>query len=76
MNQKRIIDAANCIGYYEVCGRPLTVANIRWTVIQNFGCQWEALMEKKKKDDHEVPKVSKELTIFPSLNALQDHLRQ
>ena len=77
MSQKRIIDAANCIRYYEVCGRQLTAANIRSTVIRNFGRQWEALMNKKKRaDTHEVPKVSKELTIFPWLDAFQDHLRQ
>ena len=53
MSQKRIIDhhAANCIHYYKVCGRQLTAANIRWTVIRNFGRQWEALMKKKRKDD-------------------------
>ena len=33
MSQRRIINAANCIRYYEVCEGPLTAANIRWTVI-------------------------------------------
>ena len=77
MSQKRIIDAANCIRYYEVCRRPLTPGNIRWTVIRNFGRQWEALMDKKNRaDTHEVPKVSKELTILPGSDAFQDYFCQ
>ena len=65
----------NLVRYYELVGRPLSVANMRWDPVgKSFETVWKALTEKAKKDEPEVPKITKQMTVMKWANAFDDHL--
>ena len=56
---KRLAVACDFVRFCEMIGRNMTAANIMWTpVMKNFEIQWKSLMEKKKADEPETPKVT------------------
>ncbi len=46
--------------FYDDVGRPLDPDNMSWPVIKRFLEQWKALMERKKADHGQPPKVDQE----------------
>ncbi len=45
--------------FYDDVGRPLDPDNMSWPVIKRFLEQWKALMERKKADHGQPPKLTK-----------------
>jgi hypothetical protein len=45
--------------FYDNVGRPLDPYNLPWPVIKRFLEQWKALMERKKADHGQPPKLTK-----------------
>ena len=76
MSKMRIEHAADCFRYYQLCGREITAANIRWPTIKQFSEQWKALSDKKERDKPDVPKVTKELPILQWMETFADYLKQ
>jgi hypothetical protein len=76
LSQKRLLEAANLVRFYEIVGRELTPGNLRYDpVIRDFAAQWKAL--KSRKDDTlEVPKISKTLQILKWSEAFDDFLNR
>jgi hypothetical protein len=76
-SQKRLLVACEIVRYYETVGRPLTAANMQWDpVLKNFWVPWDALVEMKKDDNPDVPKISKELPIIRWTEAFKDYLHR
>src|SRR6056300_858215 len=74
-SQKRLIIASNAVRYYAIVGRSPTPSNMHWAVLSSFDEQWEALLKKWKKEDHEVPKLTKGISFIKWLEAFKIHLR-
>ena len=75
--EQRLIVASNLVKYYNMTGRDLTAANIRWNnVVKNFESQWESLEEKKEAAVPEIPKIGKALPIIKWTEVFQDFLKQ
>ena len=76
-SQQRLVTAAQLVRYYEVVGRPTTVANMQWTqVMKNFAAQWKAMEDKKKADEPDVPKITKALPVIKWTEAFRDYLHR
>ncbi len=45
--------------FYDDVGRPLDPDNMSWPVIKRFLEQWKALMERKKANHGQLPKLTK-----------------
>jgi hypothetical protein len=76
-SQNRLIVACELVRYYETVGRALTAANLQWTsVTKNFEIQWKALMDKKGKDEPEMPKISESLNIMKWSEAFRNILHK
>ena len=72
-SQKRLTMACDLIRYYQTVGMDLTAANIQWNqVMSNLEIQWKAL--KERKNDPDVPKITKALPIIKWTEAFQDFL--
>jgi hypothetical protein len=75
--QKRLITASTLLRYYTTVGRNTTVANLQWTpVMRNFEIQWNALEDKKRAEEPEVPKITKALPIIKWTEAFRDYLHR
>jgi len=49
--------------------------NMRWdTIGKNFEIIWKALVEKAEKDEPEVPKITKQMSMMRWGNTFDDHL--
>ena len=74
-SQKRLIVSANLIRYYELIGRAVSHVNMKWDPIgKNFEVIWKALEEKAEKDEPDVPKITKQMSVMRWSNAFDDHL--
>ena len=73
----RMQAACEIIKYYNVTGRTITAANIMWDpVIKDFKDQWKALLDQKKHECAEVPKITKALPVMKWLEAFGDYLHR
>ena len=73
-SQKRLLEACDLIRLYKTIGYRFTAGSIRYTlVIQNFSQQWKSLVDRKKEDPPEIPKVTKALPIIKWSEAFVDH---
>jgi hypothetical protein len=50
--------------FYDNVGHPLDLDNISWPVIKHFLEQWKALMERKKADHGQPPKLTKNQAVY------------
>lgn len=73
-SEKRIRVAALAVRYYSDTGHlPIKLGMLTWTVLANFDVQWRALKELKKRDEPDVPKLTKGLTIIKYIESLRVH---
>jgi hypothetical protein len=76
-SQKRLVTATQLLRYYEEVGRTTTPGNIQWTpVMKNFAAQWNALEDKKKADEPDIPKITKALPVIKWTEAFRDYLHR
>ena len=74
-SQKRLIVSSNLIRFYDLVGRPISASNLRWdTVGKNFDAVWKALEQKAEKDEPDVPKITKQVSVMKWATAFDDHL--
>ena len=70
----RLDGARMAVRYYEKVDRPLTAADISWPIVKSLVEHWMALMEKKKSDIGQPPKLTKEKPIYKWLESLDQYL--
>ena len=74
---KRLKIAAAAVRYYQTIGRDIDANNMHFTnVLKNFGEQWEAIKQKEKDDEPEVPKITRSLPIVRWTESFEDFLHQ
>ena len=57
--------------------RPIDHLNIHWTpVVKNFDIQWKALVDRKKSDEPDIPKISWTLSVLKWTEAFSDYLHR
>jgi hypothetical protein len=67
--------AGDIIRYYDTTDRALTPTNMRWDpVIKSFTEHWKSLLERKKQDKPEVPKITRGLPVVKWSEAFNDWL--
>ena len=61
----RLFAASKIVRYYEVVGRELTAANMKWSeTIKVFSQHFKALEDRKMESDiPDVPKITKSLAV-------------
>jgi hypothetical protein len=62
--------------FYDNVGRPLDPDNMSWPVIKWFLEQWKALMERKKADHGQPPKLTKNQAVHKWVDSFILHLSQ
>ena len=56
---------------------PIDHLNIHWTpVVKNFDIQWKALVDHKKSDEPDIPKISQTLPVLKWTEAFSDYIHQ
>ena len=56
---------------------PIDHLNIHWTpVVKNFDIQWKALVDRKKSDEPDIPKISQTLPVLTWMEAFSDYLHR
>ena len=64
---------ANLVRFYHSVGVATSLALMTWaTVGKNFEQQWEAILEKEKALEPEVPKISKMLPALKWIDAMMN----
>ena len=73
----RIKAATKLVKYYETVGRDISAANMKWDpVMKTFIEHWEALVDRKKEDTPNIPKITKNLAITKWSEAFLDFLHR
>ncbi len=62
--------------FYDNVGHPLDPDNMSWPVIKRFLEQWKALMERKKADHGQPPKLMKNQAVHKWVDLFVLHLSQ
>jgi hypothetical protein len=62
--------------FYDDVGHPLDPNNMLWPVIKRFLEQWKALMERKKADHGQPPKLTKNQAVHRWVDSFVLHLSQ
>ena len=74
---KRLKIAAEAVRYYEAVGRDCTAGNMHYqNVLREFGEQWEAILQKEKEDEADVPKITRTLPIVRWTESFEDFLHR
>ena len=74
-SQTRLAATAKCIQFYDMIDRPIDHLNIYWMpVVKNFDIQWKALVDCKKSDEPDIPKISRTLSVLKWMEAFSDYL--
>ena len=74
---KRLKIAASAVRYYMTVGREITAENMHFqNVLKNFGEQWDAIIQKGKMDEPDVPKITRALPIVRWTESFEDFLHQ
>jgi hypothetical protein len=68
-SQMRIYASALVVKYYATA-RELDPDNMPWVVVQHFHEEWKAIVEKKKMDVPDAPKLTKGLTVYKWLESV------
>ncbi len=65
------------VRYYDTVGHPLSPANMHWEAsIKTFIDRWKAVVERKKSDNPETPKISRCLPVINWTEAFFDFLHR
>ena len=75
-SQMRIYASALAVKYYVATARELDPENMPWVVVQRFHEEWKAIVEKKKMDVPDAPKLTKGLAVYKWLESVRNHLNQ
>ncbi len=75
-SQMRIYASALVVKYYVATARELDPDNMPWVVVQRFHEEWKAIVEKKKMDVPDAPKLTKGLAVYKWLESVRNHLNQ
>jgi len=75
-SQMRIYASALAVKYYVATARDLDPSNMSWVVVQRFHEEWKAIVEKKKMDVPDAPKLTKALAVYKWLEPVRNHLNQ
>ena len=62
------------MAYYRMVGRVVVADDLLWPVVKSFVEQWQALLEKKKADVGQAPKLTKDRVIYKWLESFQQYL--
>jgi len=63
--------------FYDTIRRAFTAQNMMYSpIIKNFNVLWDALKEKKKKEQLEVPKLGKGVSFVKWIELFRDHCYQ
>ena len=62
------------MAYYRMVGRVVVADDLFWPVVKSFVEQWTALLEKKKADVGQAPKLTKDRVIYKWLESFQQYL--
>ena len=74
---KRLKIAATAVQYYQTIGREPDATNMHYTnVLKNFGEQCDAIKQKEKDDEPEVPKITRSLPIVRWTESFEDFLHR
>lgn len=77
ISHQRLWETAVLMRFYKTIGRAITASAIDYEeVTENFTEQWEALEERKKEKQADVPKISKSLPILKWTEAFDDFLNR
>jgi hypothetical protein len=69
--------ASDLVRYYETVGCDLAAANMRWNpTIKTFNEHWKSLVERKKEDRPETPKITRGLPVVKWTEAFRDFLNR
>ena len=76
-SQTRLATTTKCVRFYDMIDHPIDHLNIHWTpVVKNFDIQWKALVDWKKSDEPDIPKISRTLPVLKWTEAFSDYLHQ
>ena len=74
---KRLIVAADLVRYYEIVGRNLTTASLRWTgPVMHYQQYMQARDKHKEDDEPEIPRISRSLGITLWVDAFELYLEK
>ena len=74
---KRLRVAAQAVRYYEATSRTTSAANMQWnTVLSNFDVQWKSILDRKKDDTPDVPKITRNFKVPRWSEAFSDFLHR
>jgi hypothetical protein len=62
------------MAYYRMVGRAVEADDLLWPVVKSFVEQWIALLEKRKADVGQAPKLTKDRVIHKWLESFQQYL--
>ena len=62
------------LAYYRLVGRDVNADDLFWPVVKSFVEQWKALLEKKKADVGQPPKLTKDKLIYKWLESFEQYL--
>ena len=71
--QKRMLIATHAARYYDQIGRDITPMMLYWTTLKNFDLQHQALLDKKKRDEPDVPKLTSKMSIVKWIESFKLH---
>ena len=72
----RMHGARLIMAYYRLVGRNVNADDLFWPVVKSFVEQWKALLEKKKADVGQPPKLTKDMWILGQELLLAVHERE
>ena len=76
-SQQRLNVACDLVRFYNMIGRTLTASNLTWNAtMANFKDLWKAVVDRKKSDDPDCPKITKTLPIMIWAESFTDHLHR
>jgi len=70
----RMHGARLIMAYYRLVGRDVEGDDLLWPVVKSFTEQWKALLEKKKADVGQPPKLTKDKLIYKWLESFEQYL--
>ena len=74
---KRLKVAANAVRYYESTNRALSATNMHYiNVLQTFALEYESLIQRKKEDKPDVPKITKKTSVPKWSESFNDFLHR
>jgi len=72
-SQKRMLIATHAARFYDQVNRDITPAMMEWDTLKNFDLQYQALLDKKKQDEPDVPKLTSKMSIVKWIESFKLH---